>query len=59
MPRDKNEFAYFVKDHNKLNVTFSEFLHLVRDPDRKYNYYFAEESLPKGLQQDVEVPWLG
>ena len=42
----------------KEELLFNDFLTLVRDPNREYNYYFAEEDVPFELRADVEVPWL-
>ena len=58
-PRASTDFAYFQNTFGKKKMTFGEFLDKVRDPDRKKNYYFAEETVPAPLLEDVIVPHLG
>jgi len=60
-PLGKEEFAYFHKDAgswSKLNFTYGEFLTTIRDPQRKFNIYFAEEDVPGNLHEDITEPWL-
>lgn len=40
-------------------MTYSEFLDLIQDPNREYNYYFAEQNVPHELEADLKKPPLG
>jgi len=58
-PRSSNDFAYFEKTFGKIDMTYGTFLKKVRDPNRSMNYYFAEETVPDPLLEDIIVPPLG
>ena len=40
-------------------MTYGTFLRKVRDPERKMNYYFAEQHVPEPLADDIITPVLG
>jgi hypothetical protein len=53
--RDSNDFAYFKKStgYGKVKMKYEEFLNLMNDESREFNYYFAEQSIPEPLRQDI------
>jgi hypothetical protein len=53
-----NEFAYFKKTFKKEYLRYKEFINKMTDPNRSYNYYFAQETLPRALQKDIGPPHL-
>ena len=59
IPRHSSDYAYFFKEHSKQDMTYGTFLRKVRDPDRKMNYYFAEETVPAPLANDIITPKFG
>ena len=40
-------------------MTYEEFIDKIHDPERKYNYYFAEQNVPESLLADLVQPKLG
>jgi hypothetical protein len=40
-------------------MLYSEFMQVIRDPNREYNYYFAEDAVPEPLLDDMVIPRLG
>jgi len=40
-------------------MKYEEFLRLIKDENRPFNYYFAEQAIPEPLQNDVILPQLG
>lgn len=39
-------------------MTYKNFIETIRDPNRKFNYYYAEQSIPITLNTDVIIPKL-
>ncbi len=48
-PLNSNEFAYFKKTFKKEYLRYKDFITKMTDPNRSFNYYFAQETLPKAL----------
>eukprot|EP00357_Protocruzia_adherens_P033846 CAMPEP_0115000034 /NCGR_PEP_ID=MMETSP0216-20121206/16510_1 /TAXON_ID=223996 /ORGANISM="Protocruzia adherens, Strain Boccale" /LENGTH=319 /DNA_ID=CAMNT_0002365041 /DNA_START=89 /DNA_END=1044 /DNA_ORIENTATION=- len=49
-------FVHFKKDWARVPMKFSEFLDNYDNPDREYNYYFAEQKILEQLRDDVIEP---
>lgn len=55
-PLTTNNFAYYLKKFKKIYLTYREFVALIHDPNKQFNYYFAAEETPAPLKEDIVAP---